>query len=40
MAFIKAKLDEEIFVPQPEGFEKPGFEDNVYLLPKAMYGKN
>lgn len=36
-AFLNASLDEEIFVAQPEGFIKPGFEDYVYFLRKAIY---
>lgn len=34
-AFLKADLEEEVYMEMPEGFEKPGF---VLLLKKALYG--
>ncbi|KAD4384758.1 hypothetical protein E3N88_24926 [Mikania micrantha] len=37
-AFLYGELNEEVFVKQPEGFEKKGQEDKVYWLTKALYG--
>lgn len=37
-AFLNGELKEEVFVSQPEGFEKPGKEHMVYRLSKALYG--
>lgn len=37
-AFLNGTLDEEIFMEQPEGFEKKGKEDLVCLLKKSLYG--
>lgn len=37
-SFINAKLNEEIYVLQPEGFIQKGYEDHVYLLEKSIYG--
>ena len=37
-AFLYAKADCEMFVRQPEGYVKPGKENWVYRLDKAMYG--
>ncbi|GKV36117.1 hypothetical protein SLEP1_g44285 [Rubroshorea leprosula] len=37
-AFLNGKLEEEIFVEQPEGFVQDGAENKVYLLKKALYG--
>jgi len=37
-AFLNSDLDEIIYIEQPEGFEVPGKEDYVCLLPKALYG--
>lgn len=37
-AFLNAELDEEIYVEQPRGFEKPGQEHLVCFLKKALYG--
>jgi hypothetical protein len=34
-AFLKADLEEEVYMEMPEGFEKPGI---VLLLKKALYG--
>ena len=37
-AFLNGTLDEEIYVEQPLGFEKPGTEGKVLRLGKALYG--
>jgi hypothetical protein len=37
-AFVNAPLDETIYVHPVKGFEKPGFEDFVLKLLKALYG--
>lgn len=37
-AFLNGDLKEEVFVTQPEGFEKAGKEQYVYKLKKALYG--
>lgn len=37
-AFLHGDLKEKIYMSQPEGFIKPGEEDKVYLLKKAIYG--
>lgn len=37
-AFLHGKLDEEIFMEQPEGFVIPGLEDKVARLLKTIYG--
>ena len=37
-AFINAPLAENVFVHQPTGFEKPGYERCVLKLKKALYG--
>lgn len=37
-AFLNGKLDEEIYVRQPQGFEVPGQEGKVYRLHRAVYG--
>lgn len=36
-AFLHGELNEEIFVQQPQGYEKKGEEDKVYKLRKALY---
>lgn len=37
-AFLNGKLEEEIFVKQPAGFQVEGKEEYVYKLNKALYG--
>ncbi|KAK8954179.1 hypothetical protein KSP39_PZI002872 [Platanthera zijinensis] len=37
-AFLNGRVEEEIYVHQPEGFEKEGEEEKVYKLNKALYG--
>ena len=36
--FLNGDLKELVYVTQPEGFEKKGEEDRVYVLHKALYG--
>lgn len=38
MAFLNGDLNEEVYVNQPEGFEKKGKENRVYRLYNALYG--
>ncbi|GKE75321.1 putative ribonuclease H-like domain-containing protein, partial [Tanacetum coccineum] len=37
-AFIYGKIEEEVYVCQPSGFEDPDFLDRVYKVEKALYG--
>ncbi|GJW01419.1 putative ribonuclease H-like domain-containing protein [Tanacetum coccineum] len=37
-AFLYGKIDEEVYVCQPLGFEDPEFPDRVYKVEKALYG--
>nr|GEX01432.1 hypothetical protein [Tanacetum cinerariifolium] len=37
-AFINGKIEEEVYVCQPLGFEDPKFPNRVYKVEKALYG--
>ncbi|GJX84179.1 putative ribonuclease H-like domain-containing protein [Tanacetum coccineum] len=37
-AFLYGKIEEEVYVCQPLGFEDPHFPDKVYKVEKALYG--
>ncbi|GJV60482.1 putative ribonuclease H-like domain-containing protein [Tanacetum coccineum] len=37
-AFLYGKIEEEVYVCQPPGFEDPDFPDRVYKVVKALYG--
>ncbi|GJZ35117.1 retrovirus-related pol polyprotein from transposon TNT 1-94 [Tanacetum coccineum] len=37
-AFLYGKIEEEVYVCQPLGFEDPDFLDRVYKVEKALYG--
>ncbi|GKD64173.1 putative ribonuclease H-like domain-containing protein, partial [Tanacetum coccineum] len=37
-AFLYGKIEEEVYVCQPPGFEDPDFFDRVYKVEKALYG--
>lgn len=37
-AFLYGKLEDEIYMKQPQGYEKPGQEDKVCLLQRSLYG--
>ncbi|GJW26375.1 putative ribonuclease H-like domain-containing protein [Tanacetum coccineum] len=37
-AFLHGKIEEEVYVCQPLGFEDPEFPDRVYKVEKALYG--
>ncbi|GKC52004.1 putative ribonuclease H-like domain-containing protein [Tanacetum coccineum] len=37
-AFLYGKIEEEVYVCQPLGFEDPYFPDRVYKVEKALYG--
>ncbi|GKC95201.1 uncharacterized mitochondrial protein-like protein [Tanacetum coccineum] len=36
-AFLYGKIEEEVYVYQPPGFEDPNFPDRVYKVEKALY---
>ena len=37
-AFLYGKIDEEVYVSQPPGFEDPEHPNKVYKVVKALYG--
>ncbi|GKC99354.1 putative ribonuclease H-like domain-containing protein [Tanacetum coccineum] len=37
-AFLYGKIEEDVYVYQPPGFEDPDFLDKVYKVKKALYG--
>ncbi|GJV03623.1 retrovirus-related pol polyprotein from transposon TNT 1-94 [Tanacetum coccineum] len=37
-AFLYGKIEEEVYVCQPPGFEDPDFPDGVYKVEKVLYG--
>ena len=37
-SFLHGRLEEEILMSQPEGYEFPGKEDHVCQLKKSLYG--
>ncbi|GJU04250.1 putative ribonuclease H-like domain-containing protein, partial [Tanacetum coccineum] len=37
-AFLYGKIEEEVYLCQPPGFEDPEFSDRVYKVEKALYG--
>ncbi|GJS39623.1 retrovirus-related pol polyprotein from transposon TNT 1-94 [Tanacetum coccineum] len=37
-AFLYGKIEEEVYVCQPSGFEDPNYPDKVYRVVKALYG--
>ncbi|GKG33163.1 retrotransposon protein, putative, unclassified, partial [Tanacetum coccineum] len=37
-AFLYGKIEEEVYVCQPPGFEDLDFHDLVYKVEKALYG--
>ncbi|GJW40632.1 putative ribonuclease H-like domain-containing protein [Tanacetum coccineum] len=37
-AFLYGKIEEEVYVCQPSGFEDPEFPNKVYKVEKALYG--
>ncbi|GJW81982.1 putative ribonuclease H-like domain-containing protein [Tanacetum coccineum] len=37
-AFLYGKIEDEVYVCQPPGFEDPEFPDKVYKVEKALYG--
>ncbi|GJX91905.1 putative ribonuclease H-like domain-containing protein [Tanacetum coccineum] len=37
-AFLYGKIEEEVYVCQPPGFEDPDYPDKVYKVVKSMYG--
>nr|GEX18273.1 copia protein [Tanacetum cinerariifolium] len=39
-AFLYGKIQEEVYVCQPLGFEDPEFPNRVYKIEKALYGRH
>ena len=39
-AFLSGKIEEEVYVAQPPGFEDPKHPNMVYKLNKALYASN
>ena len=37
-AFLHGELSDEVFIQQPQGYEKKGEEHKVYKLNKTLYG--
>lgn len=37
-AFLHGKLNEDVYVEQPKGYERKGSEESVYKQHKALYG--
>nr|GEZ54768.1 ribonuclease H-like domain, reverse transcriptase, RNA-dependent DNA polymerase [Tanacetum cinerariifolium] len=37
-AFLYEKIEEDVYVCQPPGFEDPNFSDKVYKVEKVLYG--
>nr|GEU32832.1 ribonuclease H-like domain-containing protein [Tanacetum cinerariifolium] len=37
-AFLYRRIEEEVYMYQPLGFEDPDYSDNVYKVEKALYG--
>ena len=37
-AFLHGKLEKQVFIDQPPGYEKKGSKNLVYKLNKALYG--
>ena len=37
-AFLNGKLDEDVFMAQPEGFVDPKYPDRVCKLERSIYG--
>ncbi|GKD76642.1 putative ribonuclease H-like domain-containing protein, partial [Tanacetum coccineum] len=39
-AFLYGKIEDEVYVCQPLGFEDPNFPDRAYKVEKALYGRH
>jgi len=37
-AFLNGKIEEEVYIEQPEGFETFDCESHVYRIKRALYG--